>query len=67
MGLRALAFIFLITRGQLGATSYHQECVDDMDEKDKKRLALRHLEDDSIGHLVEYVEGKESTDFCGQG
>jgi len=41
-------------------------CVDVMDEKDKKRLAPRDLEDDSIGHLVEYMEGKESTDFCGR-
>jgi len=38
-----------------------------MDEKDKKRLVPRDLEDDSIGHMVEYMEGKESTDFCGQG
>jgi len=37
-----------------------------MDEKDKKRLAPRDLED-SIGHIVEYVEGKESKDFSGQG
>jgi len=37
-----------------------------MDEKDKKRLAPRDLEDDSIDHMVEYVEGKESTDFCSQ-
>ena len=27
-----------------------------MDEKDKKRLAPRDLEDDFFGHLVEYVE-----------
>ena len=38
-----------------------------MDEKDKKRLVPRDLEDDSIGHMAEYMEGEESTDFRGQG
>jgi len=55
--------IILLTRGQLGATSYYQECVDDLDEKDEERLALRNLEDDYICHMVEYLKGKESTDF----
>jgi len=36
---------------------------DDLDEKDEERLASRNLEDDSIGHMVEYVEGDESTNF----
>ena len=36
MCLWALAFIFLITRGQLGVTSYHQECVDAWTRKIKR-------------------------------
>uniref|UniRef100_A0A7C8YEY3 Uncharacterized protein n=1 Tax=Opuntia streptacantha TaxID=393608 RepID=A0A7C8YEY3_OPUST len=30
-------------------------------------LAPRNLEDDSVGHMVEYLEGEESTDFRRQG
>jgi len=30
-------------------------------------LASRNLEDDSVGHMVEYLEGEESMDFRGQG
>ena len=34
--------------------------------KDEEMLATRNLEDDSVGHKVEYMEGEESTDFRGQ-
>jgi len=60
--LWVLAFVILLTRGKLGATSYYSECVDNLDEKDEERLAPRNLEDDSIGHM-EYLKGEESTDF----
>jgi len=42
-------------------------CVDDLDEKDEERLAPKNLEDNSIGHMVDYLEGEESTNFLGQG
>jgi len=29
-------------------------------------LASENLEDDSVGHMVEYLEGEESTDFLGK-
>jgi len=47
----------------LGATSYCYRFVDSLEEKDEGILALRNLEDDSIGHMVDYLEGEESTEF----
>ena len=35
----------------------------DLDEKDEERLAPWNLKDDSIQHMVEYLEGEESMDF----
>jgi len=30
-------------------------------------LAPGYLEDDSVGHMAEYLEGEKPTDFLGQG
>ena len=40
---------------------------DSLEEKDEEMLALGNLEDNSVGHVVEYLEGEESTDFRGEG
>jgi len=34
-----------------------------MEEKVKERLAPGYLEDDTVGHLVEYLEGEKPMDF----
>jgi len=46
----------------LGATFEGQGCVGVL-EKDEKFLGFRSLEDDPYGYLVDYLEGKEPTNF----
>jgi len=38
-----------------------------LEKKGEERLTFGNLEDDSVGHMMEYLEGEESTDFLGQG
>jgi len=51
----------------LGATLNYKGCFGGLEKKLKEELGPRSLEADTVGYLVEHLEGEKSSDFLGQG
>jgi len=60
VGVSQLSFFLL---GVNGVQPHTIRFVDGLGEKDELMLASRNLEDDSVGYMVEYLRGEESTGF----